>query len=360
MTRSAATVGAMGPRRFRSFTIVAIVTSALALTSCVRPLMGTAVQADKLAGDTTYAAIAGSRFDVVAPENEMKWDATEPQLGRYTFDSADPIVAFAQAHGQKVMGAALTWWFQNPDWLQNGTFNRAAATNILQDHIQALVSRFRGKVQMWDVVNEAVRDNDPLHPDPNDPSTNYHGIALRPNVWTLPHRPDLHRGHVPRRPALRPGRPAVPQRLRHGDQRPEARGGAANGQDAAGAPSSDRRRGPPDARVLARPAASNHRIDDGRLRRHPSRRTDHRDGCGNSLAGRRDQARPAENRVRPRLQTCRAAPNCPAFIMWGFTDKYSWIPGFFPGLGAALPWDEDFQTKPAYDAIASVPTPRVT
>ncbi|WUV14491.1 endo-1,4-beta-xylanase [Streptomyces sp. NBC_01485] len=37
--------------------------------------------------------------------------------------------------------------------------------------------------------------------------------------------------------------------------------------------------------------------------------------------------------------------------LWDYTDKYSWIPAFFPGQGAALPWDEQFAPKPAYYAI---------
>ncbi|MFD3479152.1 endo-1,4-beta-xylanase [Streptomyces sp. NPDC058695] len=38
--------------------------------------------------------------------------------------------------------------------------------------------------------------------------------------------------------------------------------------------------------------------------------------------------------------------------MWGYSDRHSWIPSVFPGQGAALPWDENLQRKPAYDAIA--------
>jgi endo-1,4-beta-xylanase len=38
-------------------------------------------------------------------------------------------------------------------------------------------------------------------------------------------------------------------------------------------------------------------------------------------------------------------------VTWGFTDRYSWIPSFRPGYGAALPFDADYQAKPAYDAM---------
>jgi endo-1,4-beta-xylanase len=48
------------------------------------------------------------------------------------------------------------------------------------------------------------------------------------------------------------------------------------------------------------------------------------------------------------LKVCLSADNCKAFIMWGFTDKYSWIPGFFSGYGSALIFDESYSPKPAY------------
>ena len=54
---------------------------------------------------------------------------------------------------------------------------------------------------------------------------------------------------------------------------------------------------------------------------------------------------------RGALATCRAAPNCKTFVMWGFTDKYSWIPMFFPGMGSATIMDSLYKNKPAYDAL---------
>jgi endo-1,4-beta-xylanase len=37
--------------------------------------------------------------------------------------------------------------------------------------------------------------------------------------------------------------------------------------------------------------------------------------------------------------------------LWGFTDKYSWVPGFFDGQGSATPMNEQLQPKPAYDTL---------
>ena len=50
-------------------------------------------------------------------------------------------------------------------------------------------------------------------------------------------------------------------------------------------------------------------------------------------------------------ETCLALPHCKAIVTWGVTDKHSWVPGFFSGEGAALPFDENYNKKPAYEAI---------
>jgi len=52
------------------------------------------------------------------------------------------------------------------------------------------------------------------------------------------------------------------------------------------------------------------------------------------------------------MQVALATPACQTFMMWGFTDKYSWIPAQFPGYGAACIYDENYQPKPAYTAAA--------
>jgi len=52
------------------------------------------------------------------------------------------------------------------------------------------------------------------------------------------------------------------------------------------------------------------------------------------------------------LEVCLSAENCKAFVMWGFTDAHSWIPGFYRGYGFALIFDDSYRPKPAYYALA--------
>jgi endo-1,4-beta-xylanase len=51
------------------------------------------------------------------------------------------------------------------------------------------------------------------------------------------------------------------------------------------------------------------------------------------------------------LRACLLVRNCVSYTVWGFTDKYSWVPGVFEGEGSATPFDENFQPKPAYFTI---------
>ncbi|MEU3776622.1 endo-1,4-beta-xylanase, partial [Streptomyces sp. NPDC032472] len=77
---------------------------------------GTAVAAGRL-GDSKYAAIADREFNMITPENEMKWDAVEPSRGNFNFGPADQIVNRAMAHGQRLRGHTTVWHSQLPSWV---------------------------------------------------------------------------------------------------------------------------------------------------------------------------------------------------------------------------------------------------
>ncbi|HEY0001282.1 MAG TPA: endo-1,4-beta-xylanase [Actinoplanes sp.] len=116
---------------------------------------GTAVAAYKLT-DTVYTGILAREFNMVTPENEMKWDATEPSQGTFSYTSSDTIVSRAQTDGQRVRGHALAWHSQQPSWVASlsGTALRSAMIN----HVTQVATHFKGKIYAWDVVNEAFAD----------------------------------------------------------------------------------------------------------------------------------------------------------------------------------------------------------
>jgi endo-1,4-beta-xylanase len=117
---------------------------------------GAAIAAQKL-GDSTYTTILRTEFNAVTAENEMKWDATEPSRGSFSYASGDRILNQGVAQGAKVRGHALLWHSQQPSWARSlsGAALRSAAIN----HVTQVANHYRGKIYAWDVVNEAFSDN---------------------------------------------------------------------------------------------------------------------------------------------------------------------------------------------------------
>src|SRR6185436_10308728 len=91
---------------------------------------GAAIAAGRL-GDATYKGILTREFNAVTPENEMKWDATEPSQGGFNFTNGDKVLNQGVAMGAKIRGHALLWHAQQPGWAQNlsGSALRTAAIN---------------------------------------------------------------------------------------------------------------------------------------------------------------------------------------------------------------------------------------
>lgn len=52
--------------------------------------------------------------------------------------------------------------------------------------------------------------------------------------------------------------------------------------------------------------------------------------------------------------SCLDVAGCVGITVWGFTDKYSWIPDTFSGAGDALLYDKSFGKKPAWTSVSSV------
>ncbi|MDQ0930455.1 non-reducing end alpha-L-arabinofuranosidase family hydrolase [Streptomyces turgidiscabies] len=117
---------------------------------------GTAVAAGRL-GDSTYAGLADREFNMITPENEMKWDAIEPSRGNFTFNAADQIVSHATAHGQRMRGHTLVWHSQLPSWVSSIT-DPGTLRSVMKNHITTEMTHFKGKIYAWDVVNEAFAD----------------------------------------------------------------------------------------------------------------------------------------------------------------------------------------------------------
>lgn len=116
---------------------------------------------------TIYEETHKANFNIVVAENEMKFDATEPSRGSFSFTKGDKLMAYAAANGMQVRGHALAWHSQVPSWVSSlaqqvqsaGGSARDTLLSVLKTHIDSVVGHYKGKIREWDVVNEAINDN---------------------------------------------------------------------------------------------------------------------------------------------------------------------------------------------------------
>ncbi|MFN2110570.1 MAG: endo-1,4-beta-xylanase [Anaerolineae bacterium] len=300
--------------------------------------IGGAVEPQHINCDPTYAEVLGREFNILVSENAFKLWAIHPTEDQYAFQGTDAIVEFAEAHGMKVRGHTLLWYRYMPDWIENATFTPEQWDEVIHDHIATVVGRYKGRVAYWDVLNEAVSDSvrqvlrqtnwsDGLGPD----------FVDKVFIWAHEADPD----------AL----------LFYNDYGAEGLGRK-----------SDRvydlvkdmlERDVPihgvglqlhlaigEAPKLENVQRNIERLGELGLQVHITE-LDIRlpDDASDALF--QTQA----EMYRDYLEVCLAAENCTAFVMWGFTDRYSWIPSFKPGFDHALIFDRNYRAKPAYFAL---------
>lgn len=297
--------------------------------------MGSAVSYDALTTDAQYAQILGQQFSAITPENEMKWVSVEAQQGVYDFSQADAEVQFAQQHGQLVRGHNLVWHSQLPGWLVGGTFTSAQLADILKQHILTEAGHFRGEIWQWDVVNEPFNDDGTLRSTMwlNALGPDYIADALR---WT--HEADPHaklflndyniEGIGPKSDAMY----ALVKSLKSQHVPIDGVGFETHLDLQFSLP-------PMIEENMQRFAALGLDVD---ITEMDVRMT---------LPATPDLLSQQANAYAQLMQDCLAVRRCVDFTIWEYTDKYSWVPGFFTGEGAADIYDENLNPKPAYSAL---------
>lgn len=104
--------------------------------------------------DNQESSIIRSEFGSITPENAQKWDATEPNRGQFNFGAADQHMNWAQQNGKHVRCHTLVWYSQLPGWVSNSGFNNATLIQVMTNHINQVMGRYKGRCNHWDVVNE--------------------------------------------------------------------------------------------------------------------------------------------------------------------------------------------------------------
>jgi endo-1,4-beta-xylanase len=299
--------------------------------------------------EETYAATLAREFNMVEPENVMKWGTIRPRQDSFNFTPGDAVVAFAQAHKMKVRGHCLLWSEYNPVWLEKGNFTPEQLSAMLHEHITKVMKHYAGKVFAWDVVNESFLADGQVE---TSIWYDHPGIGLK----------DKGTAYIEQ--AFRWAHEADPKALLfYNDYDTE---GINAKSDAVYEMVKDfKHRGVPidgvgiqahifklDMKEISSISANLARLAALGLQIHitemdvalPVDKSGH-------LLNQSDSAKQADI-YRFLATACFQQPRCTAFQTWGFTDKYSWIPNWTKGeKGAALIFDESYAPKPAYKAI---------
>ncbi len=91
----------------------------------------------------------------LTPEIALKWDAIQRRPDHFNFDSMDGLLAFAVEQGMKVHGHTLLWHGSTPRWVRQELLDNKSWGTV-QRYFQAVLSRYRGHIHQWDVINEPI------------------------------------------------------------------------------------------------------------------------------------------------------------------------------------------------------------
>lgn len=309
--------------------------------------IGAALEPLTLGADMAYRTLFTQQFNGLVAENAMKMANISPARGVYNFQLADSLVKFGLVKGKKVRGHTLLWHSSIPAWFSGGNYPADTIRKILKDYTYTVVGHFRGKIDEWDVVNEALTDQAP-HGLRSNFIYSALGTAIIDSMFRWAHDAD-------------------PQaKLFYNDYSIEFSGGKATAM--LSLVNALKNRGVPIAGVgfqshfdhnvtpvfLASVESMVQRVANLGLKvsftevdlgiRTPITPPDYV-----------TQARTYAGLMRIALRNANAVKS---FYLWGFTDRYSWIPSFWASQGTpkddALILDRAYNAKPAYDSLLSV------
>jgi endo-1,4-beta-xylanase len=140
-------------------------------------LIGVAVNQNQFSGtDARGNPIIAANFNSISPENVLKWESVHPRADAYAFERPDQYVDFGESNHMFIVGHTLIWHSQTPRWVFQGTngqqlqgTNAADREFLLQRmrvHIHTVVGRYKGRIKVWDVVNEALNEDGTMRQSP--------------------------------------------------------------------------------------------------------------------------------------------------------------------------------------------------
>ena len=291
----------------------------------MKPL-GAAVDPEHAYDDDAYRRRLITTFSSMTVENAMKWEIVEPHRGKFDFDQADRVMRLARRTGKRVRGHTLVWDLQLPSWLEDEDWSAAELKDVLREHITTVMSRYRGRIDEWDVVNEPLTSEGGLK---RDVWFNTLGPGYIAYAFEVAHRVD-------------PRAKLFVNELNAEPPGPKSRSLLALARHL-------KRRGVPIDGV----GFEFHRTGGDAPSRARIRELAHGTArMGLLFAITEMDVRNTDEQRQARVygdaaHVCAEAPNCSGLTVWGVTDRFSWL-----GEDAApLPFDADGNPKPAARAL---------
>lgn len=310
-------------------------------------MLGSAVDTHIFHCNSLHNAVLTTEFNSFTPANALKMRPLVPIRGQYQWSDADAMVNFAETNGMEFHGHALVWHEAMPDWADRTDISRADMIDILYEHIDTVVGRYAGRIAVWDVVNEAIDDaTGGLRVTPWQQNIGDDYIALAfararsaDRNGSLGHSTAqlLYNDYLIAEMGTQKADAAYDliAQLVLTDSVPI---------DGVGFQMHWTVDSPPDVQAVADNMARYAAIGvDVYITEIDVRVPD------NASRAILDDAAAVYDAM---LEVCLAAPNCDHFTTWGVSDIDSWIPDFFSGYGRAHIFDDNFDAKPAYHALA--------
>ena len=273
---------------------------------------------------------------IIVYENSMKWANLRPNKNFWNWNDIDSLVEFAEKNNMRVKWHTLFWHQQNSPFVSS-SWTREQAIQMMNEHIETIMSRYKGKIAEYDVVNEMFNEDG----------------SMRQNIWYKTIGADYIELALKKAHQVDPDAKLLLNEFNNEEK---------------GHPKTDamynlvknlKERGIPidgvgmqlhlDARIS---------YSEDAIRQNIQRYED----LGIAVSFSEVDVRipieiskayesAQENIYLMLYKIASEMPNVTSFITWGISDKHSWVPSTFPGTGNALLYDKAFKSKPVYNAI---------
>ncbi|WP_296702633.1 endo-1,4-beta-xylanase [Algoriphagus sp.] len=126
--------------------------------------IGVALNSQQVSSEATQEQVLiTTHFNSLSPENGLKWSLVHPKPEEYNFQFGDAYVALGEKLGAFTVGHCLVWHQQVPNWVfedeSGNRLGKEALVSRMENHIETVMGRYKGKIHGWDVVNEAFNED---------------------------------------------------------------------------------------------------------------------------------------------------------------------------------------------------------